>query len=244
MVIDDQVDAIDQAAEVVRLHVDHRDAVVFLQAVDGDRLDVEVEKVDHPQVLRPGHALDGADDRRGLGAAQNVAQRQAAGHRVWIGVVVEQNQHAIGVAEVALILLDARPGQRSTELGQQRSAEQLRHREVRHVREFGVEFLGALAGRFGADAEDVDQRAAGGAHRFEHLLRAASAVVLDDDAGAGTDVRLEIRVGAARVTRRDRHPRLVEAAGERPVLDDELDLESRQQDLVEHPDDQFVLADS
>ena len=31
MVIDDQVDAVDQAAEVVRLHVDHRDAVEFLE---------------------------------------------------------------------------------------------------------------------------------------------------------------------------------------------------------------------
>ena len=39
------------------------------------------------------------------------------------------------------------------------------------------------------------------------------------------------------------HPRLVEAAGERPVLDDELDLEAGQQDLVEHPDDQLVLTD-
>jgi hypothetical protein len=36
----------------------------------------------------------------------------------------------------------------------------------------------------------------------------------------------------------------VETAGEQPVLDDELDLESRQQDLVEHPDHQFVLTDS
>ena len=36
---------------------------------------------------------------------------------------------------------------------------------------------------------------------------------------------------------------LVQPAGERPVLDDELDFESGQQDLVEHPDDQFILAD-
>jgi len=36
----------------------------------------------------------------------------------------------------------------------------------------------------------------------------------------------------------------VEAAGERPVLDDELDLEAGRQDFGEHPDDQFVLTDS
>ena len=31
MMIDDEIDAVDQAAEVVRLHVDHRDAVVLLE---------------------------------------------------------------------------------------------------------------------------------------------------------------------------------------------------------------------
>ena len=31
MMIDDQIDAVDQPAEVVRLHVDHRDAVEFLE---------------------------------------------------------------------------------------------------------------------------------------------------------------------------------------------------------------------
>jgi hypothetical protein len=35
----------------------------------------------------------------------------------------------------------------------------------------------------------------------------------------------------------------VQSTSERPVLDDELDLEPGQQDLVEHPDDQLVLAD-
>ncbi len=91
--------------------------------------------------------------------------------------------------------------------------------------------------------EHVDQRAAGVAHRLENLLRAAAAVVFDDDAGAGADVGLEVGVGAPRIAGRDRDARLVEAARERPVLDDELDLEAGQQDFVEHPDDQFVLTD-
>ena len=39
------------------------------------------------------------------------------------------------------------------------------------------------------------------------------------------------------------HAGVVETARERPALDDELDLEAGQQDLVEHPDDQFVLTD-
>ena len=53
VMVDDQIDAIDQAAEVVRLHVDHRDAVEFLQRRRRDRLDVDVEQVHHPQVFRP-----------------------------------------------------------------------------------------------------------------------------------------------------------------------------------------------
>jgi hypothetical protein len=39
------------------------------------------------------------------------------------------------------------------------------------------------------------------------------------------------------------HARVVKAAGGRLALDDELDLEARQQNFVEHPDDEFVLAD-
>ena len=102
-------------------------------------------RFDHPQVLRPGHALERADDGRRLGAAQDVAQREAAGHRVGIRIVVQHDQHAVGVAEVPLVLLHARPGQRSAELGQQRPAEQLGHREVGDVGKLGVEFLGPLA---------------------------------------------------------------------------------------------------
>jgi hypothetical protein len=39
------------------------------------------------------------------------------------------------------------------------------------------------------------------------------------------------------------HPGIGEASCERLALDDELDVEADQQDLVEHPDDQLVLAD-
>ena len=38
-------------------------------------------------------------------------------------------------------------------------------------------------------------------------------------------------------------PAVVEPAGERLALDDELDFEAGQQDLVEHPDDQLGLTD-
>ena len=59
----------------------------------------------------------------------------------------------------------------------------------------------------------------------------------------GVEVGLDEGVGAPRVAGDDVDAGVVEPPRERPVLDDELDLEAGQQDLVEHPDDQLVLAD-
>ena len=102
-------------------------------------------------------------------------------------------------AEVALVLLDPGAGQRAAELGQERAAEELRHRQVRDVGEGGVELLGPLGAGGRADAQHVDQRAARVANRLEDLLRAAPAVVFDDDAGAGAEVGLDEGVDAPRV---------------------------------------------
>ena len=76
-----------------------------------------------------------------------------------------------------------------------------------------------------------------------HLARTAPAVVFDDDAGAGADVGFEEGIGATGIPGDDVHAGVMETPGERPVLDDEFDLEAGQQDLVEHPDDQLVLTD-
>jgi hypothetical protein len=92
MMIDDQIDPVDEAAEIVRLHVHHRNPVELLQRGLRDLLDGDVEQVRHPEVFRPRHPLDRADDGGRLGAAQHVSQRQAAGHRVRIGIVVEQEE--------------------------------------------------------------------------------------------------------------------------------------------------------
>ena len=191
MMIDDQVDAVDGAAEVVRLHVHHGDAVEVGELRRRDDLDVDVEQVHHPLVLGPGDALQRRDDRRLLGAAQHVAQRQAAGHRVGIRIVVQEDEDAVGVAEEALILLDLEAGEGAAELGEQRPAEQLRERQVVQLGELRLELLLALARVRGADAQHVDQRAAGVPDGFEDLLEAAAAVVFDDDAGAGREVGLE-----------------------------------------------------
>ena len=57
MVIDDEVHAGQQAAEVVRLDVDGRDAVEAGELVGRDGLDLDVEHVGHAQVLGPRDAL-------------------------------------------------------------------------------------------------------------------------------------------------------------------------------------------
>ena len=106
-----------------------------------------------------------------------------------------------------------------------------------------MELLGPLAARRRADAEHVDERAARVADGLEDLLQAAASVVFDDDAGARAEVGLEVGVGAARIAGDDVDAGVVESPRERPVFDDELDFEAGQQDLVEHPDDQFVLTD-
>jgi hypothetical protein len=226
----------------VRLHVDHRDPLVLLDRLRRDRLDVDVEQVDHPHVLRPRDALDRPDDRGRLRPPQHVAQRQPARHRVWVGLVVQHDQHALGVAEVPLVLLHPRARQRSAEFGEQRTAEQLRHREIRDVREFVAEFFRALLGRRGADTADVDERSARIAHRLEDFLGIASAVVFDDDAGAGAEIRFDPRFRAAGIAGGDGDVPLLEPPSHRALFDDEFDLEAGQEDLVEHPDDQFVLT--
>ena len=86
-----------EAAEVVRLDVHERDAFEALEVRRRDGLDLDVEQVRHPQVLGPGDALQRAEDGGGLRAPQQVAQREAAGHRVGIGIVVQENQDLVGV---------------------------------------------------------------------------------------------------------------------------------------------------
>ena len=125
-----------RVAEIVRLHVDHRDAVEAGELLGRDDLHVDVEQV-RPSAGFPGRVApcSAAMTAGLLGAAQHVAQRQAARHRVGIGVVVQENQDAVGIAEEALVLLDLETRQRSAELDEQRRAEQLGDREVVHLRE-------------------------------------------------------------------------------------------------------------
>ena len=100
-----------------------------------------------------------------------------------------------------------------------------------------------LLGGRRAHTENVDERAAGIRDRLQHFAGTAAPIVFDDDAGTGSDVGFEEGIRAARVAGEHVDPGLMEPSRERPVLDDELDFEAGQQDFVEHPDDQLVLAD-
>ena len=208
----------------------------------GHDLDVDVEQVHHPLVLGTRDALERRDHRRLPVAAQHVAQRQPAGERIGIGIVVQEDEDAVGVAEEPLILLDLETGEGAAELGEKRAAEELREGEVVEFGELGLELFLALARMRDADAEDVHQRPAGVPDGLEDLAEALPAVVLDHHARAGREVGLQIGVGALEVAAGDVQTTVVQAARERLAFDQELDFEAGQQDLVEHPDRQLRLA--
>ena len=157
-----------------------------------------------------------ADDRRRPRPAQHVAQRQAGGQRVRVGLVVQQDQHAVGVGEVALVLLHARARQRSAELGRQRGRQQLRQVEVRDLRHDRAQLVLAAPVGHAVDVQDVEQAAAGVADGGDDPLQAALAVVFDDDAGVRREVGAEIGIhalGIGRPSPARRRRRDVEPAG-------------------------------
>ena len=129
VVVDHEIDLVDEPREVVGLHVHHRDPIEPGEVLRPDRLDMDVEQVQHPEVLGPGHALDGADDGGGLRAAEQVPQGQPRRHGVGVRVVVQQDEHLVGVVEVPLELLHAGPGHRPADLGDERRADQVRQRQ-------------------------------------------------------------------------------------------------------------------
>ena len=203
---------------------------------------MDVEHVGHPQVLRPCDALHGADDRRRFGSAQQVAKREAAGQRVRIRIVVQEDQHAIGVGKVTLILLHARARHRAAQLRHQRRANQLGDVHVRDVSHRLPRRLGhARVSRTGV--QHVDQRASRVAHRRHDLVDAAASVVLDDETGAGGDVRFQVGIDAARVGGAYADAGVVEAPGQGAAFHKEIHLEAREQHVVQRANDQLVLTD-
>jgi hypothetical protein len=86
-------------------------------------LDLDVEEVHHPLVLRPGDTLKRRDHCRLPVAPQHVAKRQPTSEGIGIGIVVQENEDPVSVTEEPLVLLDLETGKGATELGEQRPAE-------------------------------------------------------------------------------------------------------------------------
>ena len=213
-----------------------------LDLLGGHHLDLEVEELEHPQVLGPRHAVHAADDRRLPRAAQDVAQRQTAGDGIGVGIVVQQDEDAIGVRQIPLILLDALTRHRSAQLDLQRRAGELGQRQAGDFGKRLAQLVRAL-GVFGRGAQHPDQRAAGGADGLQHLAQRAAAVVFDDDTGAGRDVGLDVGVDALRVADTDAEAGLVEAAGERGTFDQDVELGVGREHGIEQPHDQLRVTD-
>ncbi len=92
-------------------------------------------------------------------------------------------------------------------------------------------------------AEQVDQHAAGVAHRVEHLRQVALPRVLDDDRGRRQEVGLDVGVDAFGVDGLHGGAGVVQTFAEHLALDQELDLDPWSEYREEEAPDEFGLAD-
>jgi hypothetical protein len=65
---------------------------------------------------------------------------------------------------------------------------------------------------------------------------------LDDETGVGGDVGFEVGVDPLGIAGNHLDPGVVETPGEGPAFDKKVDLEARQEHLVERSDDEFILT--
>jgi len=95
MVVDHDVGARQLVAEERRLHIDHRNLVIFVQFRALGRLDIDLEQMDHGAVFRTGDRLE-AEQRGGeLVAAEQGPQSHRAGHRVGVRIVLQHDRDPI-----------------------------------------------------------------------------------------------------------------------------------------------------
>ena len=115
-----------------------------------------------------------ADDRRAARSSKNVTHGEARRQCVGIGIVVQQDEHAIGVGEVALILLHTSARQRPAQLRCERSGDKFGKIEVRDLRHDRAKLVHVLLGVGPcANLQDVEQRPAGVADRRDHPLQSS-----------------------------------------------------------------------
>ena len=212
MMIDDEIHLVDEPAEIVGLHVDRRDPVELGERLAVQRLDVDVEEAGHPEVLGSRNPLERPDDRGGLGPVQEVAQGETAGHRVGIRVVVQQDQHAVGVGQIALILLDPRACHRAIQFRAERATQEIRQCQMSNFGRAGSQFLLPPGARRVSHVEQIDEDAAGIADCLHGAPGTASSGVLDEHAGAGVDGGPQIALHRVRIADVDRDLGVVQPA--------------------------------
>ncbi len=109
MVVHHQVDVVQQAAEVVRLHVYRDYPVIPAERFGRERLHFDIEQLGHPQVLGAGDTMERAENRGGFLPVEQGAHGKPARQGVRVGIVVQEDEDAAGIVEVALVLLHKRP---------------------------------------------------------------------------------------------------------------------------------------
>ena len=244
VMVDDEVHAVDQPAEVVRLHVDGGDAGELGHRSAVEQLDLDVEQVGHPDVLGSGHPLERPDDGGRPGAVEQGAEGEAAGHRVGVRVVVQQNQDTVGVCEKPLVLFDPRAGDGPFQRRSQGAPEQLGESQSADPRRRQQPLPFLLPGAPGPlGVEQIHERGPRVPYRLDRPARAPAGGILDEDAGGGTDVGLEPGVDPARVADVDGDAGIFQAPSEEPVFDDELNVQARLERPGQESNEQFVLAD-
>ena len=240
--IDDEIHLVDDPAEVVGLYVNGCDPVELGERLAVQRLDMDVEEAGHPEVLGSRDPLERPDDRGGLGPVQEVAQGETAGHRVRIRVVVQQDQHTVGVGQIALVLLDPRACHRALQLRAKHAAQEVRQRQMSNLGRASSQFLLPPGAQRVSYVEQIDEDAAGIADRLHGSSGTASSGVLDEHAGAGVDVSPQVALHRVRIADVYRDLGVVQPARQKPVFDQELDVQGRFERLGQDPDDELVLA--
>ena len=188
------------------------------------------------------HALHGADDRRRPRPA-HVPECQARGQCIRVRLVVKQDEHPVGVRKVTLVLLHPGPGEGPAQFGRERRRDELAEVEMRDFRHHRPQLVLAALIRNAVGVQDVEQAAARVANRGYDSFQALFAGVLDDDAGAGREIRADVGIHATDVRDGCRHPVFNETPGKWPAFDKELNVERPRENAMQGPDDQLVLTD-
>ena len=137
MMVDDDRDLRERFLAERGLDVHHRQRVVGAELLRGDLVDLDLERFHHREVLRPRHPAERQERGRRPRPAEEGSEREARGHRVRIGIVLQQDADPVLPGEEVSHLLDANPQKRAVHLGAQDIAHGAPEHHGAHVRVVG-----------------------------------------------------------------------------------------------------------